>query len=128
MINTTNFTEENSLKTSNNTFQSILAHTVPHDASGFLTYKVVAQRTSDKATVGWVVSGSYKRDGSNAPTSNTELLSGVLGSTGDKLALLALAVNFTNDPNNIILQVKGLSGTDVIWYVILETSEMYEGS
>lgn len=73
-----------------------------------------------------MLNGSYKRDGSNAPTSNVELLSNILGTTGDKLALLAIAANFTNDPNNIILQVKGLSGTDIIWYVVLETSEMYE--
>lgn len=124
-INTTPFLHENQLKTTDSSFHDIIAHTVVTNASGFFTYRIVAQRTSNKATVTWTVHGGYKKVGTADPVAEVELLGNLLGSAGDKLSLLGVQADLSYDPNNIILRVKG-NGNDIIWEAVLDGYEMYE--
>ena len=127
-IQNTAFNYANSVLTTNSTPTDIFAHGVYEGESGFFNYRIVCQRLSDGATKSWTVTGALKRLQGQAPVTYSELLGSIMGSTGDKLALLSVNAGFTYDGANIILRVTGLSNTDIIWWAEMDGHVVYDDS
>ncbi len=126
MPSTNGLSATQQLTTSNGSAQTIIAHTVPEvNSSGWFQGKVVCRRLSDGATKVWFLQGSYKRGTGNASIEST-LLGGVIGTTGDLLALLTANVTMDASGDDIRMRVTGLAGTDIIWIADLQGNELVE--
>lgn len=121
--NSFNYVE--AILTTGSSDQTIITHTPCCDSiSGEFEIHATVQRVSDGATKVWGFVGGFSRKLTAGASVFTQPLYDPLTSSGDALALLLATVYVDVSGNDILVRVKGLSGTDMIWHVKMNGDEM----